>query len=410
MTTVTINPDKTISIDGKKTFPVRMTAICSPYSGQTRTYQENINLNNNALYTDLTGDLTFQNTVLRPLYLSNGLYFHKAAFQLKEPDAPGLLCYWQPDEPSVGVDNYPITKTMTEAEIKAKLLSIYTRAKAEDPNHPVVLNHWTSMMNWYPYADIMSWDTYGFATGKPWTTWSRGDSIYAFEMASWDGYFKGTELNTISKPVWTNIQALGKDDLSWGGLMLTAQEARCNTYAAITLDVKGLQFFGYMVLGDWSHASTITGLYNNLTETAIYNNLMGELRDLNDVLVSETLDYSWTYHPGKGFVKFSNVLTKLILRWNKPQTNFNYILKPGFLIVVNKDIRPITTTISVSNLTSSSITTIGRETTGSGRTGRTILVSSGKFTDSFDGLAVHIYKIDSNIPCPPSQCNFTITQ
>jgi len=414
MAIITINPDKTISIDGKKTFPVKMTSICSTYSGQIRTCQENIDINNNALYTNLPGDTLFQ-TTLRQQLVENNMFFHKKAYQSSEPDADGLLFYWQPDEPTVGVDNYPITNTMTEAEILAILLSDYNRKNRDDPNHPVVLNHWTNMTKWLPYADIMAWDTYTFLIYqfKPWVSWQREDSIYAWEMQSWDAYFQGTELNQINKPVWTYIQAMGLDDLTWGGQALTPQEARCNTYTAITLDVKGIMFFAYLAMGDWTHAETVTGLYANLSLATYYNQLMGELRIFNDILVLPTIDYHWTYHNSTS-VLFSKILTKTLTRWNKLQTNFNYILKQNgntlYLIVVNKDTRPISDVgITIQGLTGSmTATTIGLSEAGS-IPGRTLPVTNGSFTDSFDGLAVHIYQIEEEI-CPQSLCDFTIIQ
>ncbi len=403
MANVTINLDKTISIDGKKTFYIAMHNICAPYYPLVNCDNQ-IKTNNNALATMLAGDSTYS-TPLKAKLIANNIMFWKLAFQSIEPTSPGLLAYWQPDEPTVGQNQYPIRPDMTMDQIKALMLSRYNEIKTKDPNHPVVLNHWISMTEWMPYADIMMWDTYAFRNNS-WVDWIRADSIYAWEIQSWRAYFKGTELNTISKPVWTYIAALGKDDSGWGGLKLTPKEVRCNTYTAITLDVKGIEYFGYMVMGDWAHVDTITGVYSDQILASYYNQLMGEIRDLNDVLVSETLDYSWMHHNGKGMVQFSNKINKTVE--GETVTNFNYILKPGYLIVVNKDIQSVTTNITVSGLSNTTIRTMGRETSGSGRTGRILTSSSNTFTDTFDGLAVHIYQISNN--CPPSQCNFTITQ
>lgn len=415
MTTVTINQDKTISIDGKKTFVVGMSSICSPIRPLTNC-QENINVNKNTYVTNLTGDITFQASTRNTL-INNNILFRKAAFQTPEPNANGLFGYWQPDEPSVGQNQYPITPDMTLEQIKARLLFDYNEQHINDITHPIVLNHWKNMTEWLSYADIMMWDTYPFINPawKSWATWDRADSIYAWEMQSWDAYFQGTELNQINKPVWTYIQANGKEDPTWGAYVPTPKEARANTYTAITLDVKGIWFWGYLVGGDYSHLETSVGLYMNPSLAIYYNNLMGELRSFNNILVLPTIDYSWQYHVGTK-VSFNKNYTKTLTRWKKQQTNFNYILKQYgttyYLIIVNKDSRQIDNVEIIINPLSTSglktLKTLGTIEAGSSPN-RTLSINNGTFTDSFDGYAVHIYQIDTSL-CPTSQCNFTITQ
>ena len=96
---------------------------------------------------------------------------------------------------------------------------------------------------------------------------------------------------------------------------------------------------------------------------------------------------------------FNPVLTRTVIG-TLFNTNFNYILKnyngSYYLIVVNKDSRTVSNvTITIVGLTGdTTATTLGIETQGSGRSGRVLNVSNGKFTDSFDGSVVHIYKID----------------
>ena len=412
MSVVTINPDKTISIDGKKTFPIGMSHICAPYYPLTNCVQ-NTNVNSNALFSELTGDSSYRTNVVMPAYNSKNILFTEHAWTTT-PDIiknnSGLFAYLQWDEPTLGSGIYK--DYTTEEQMLAHLLKSYNNKKTNDPAHPVIINHWTKMTKWLPYGDIMMWDTYTI-THHSWQVgvWTREDAIYAWELASWNNYFQGTELNQISKPVWTYIQA-NIDDPSWSGYEPTPQEARANTYAAITLDVKGIEYFGYMVMGDWSHVETITGVYSNQTLAAYYNALMGEIQFLNDILVLPTLDYSWHYHPGTK-VSFSKKYTKNVY-W-VDTTNFNYILKQDgkkyYLIILNKDRRSISdVTVTISGLSGiMTATTIGNIDAGS-IPGRTLPVTDGQFTDSFDGLAVHIYEIGSDIPCPQSQCDFTITQ
>jgi len=128
--------------------------------------------------------------------------------------------------------------------------------------------------------------------------------------------------------------------------------------------------------------------------------------------------------PTRTYYHYNNENTSLVIITPNPtksiygynMNRFSYILKQNdntwYLFVVNKDANPIANVnISIQGLTGSmTVKTLGLETIGSGRAGRVLSVNNGQFTDSFDGLAVHIYEIGSDIPCPPSQCDFTITQ
>jgi len=412
MSVVTINPDKTIIIDGKKTFPVMMSHLCS-YTRPIPSCDTDILKNNNTNMTTTTYNA--DPVIMRAAAdkkLAAGIYSLYATDPglIELDNHPGLIGFMQWDEPTLGAGHFK--NTSTEAAMINLLKSFYAKRKASHPDKFVYQNHWEKMTKWLDCGDIMAWDTYTILQqgARTWISWPRDDSIYAWELQSWDAYFQGTELNQINKPVWTHIQANGVADTTWAGLVPTEKEIRCLTYTALTLDVKGISFWGYNMLGDWTNTSTSKGLINNPSLNQYVNQIMGELTDLNNVLVSPTLDYSWTHHPGKGMVLFSTTLTKTIPRWNKPQINFNYILKPGYLIIVNKDTRSIAANITVSGLTKNSIKTIGSETTGSGKAGRTIAVTSGVFIDTFDGYAVHIYQISDESECLPSQCDFTITQ
>jgi len=412
MAIITINPDKTINIDGKKTFPVGMWSICAPYVPLTDCIK-NVNINNNSMISNLTGNAAYRTDIVIPGYNSKNILFTQEAWTWVQADPNiiknniGFFGYNQWNEPVAGSDRYA---NMTDAEMLADLLRIYNLKKSDDPSHPVFLDHWEKMTKWLPYGDIMTWDCYTISNHS-WQDWVREDAIYAWEYMSWQNYFQGTELNKVSKPVWTYIQA-NINAPSYGTLEPTKPEIRANTYTAITLDVKGILFWGYLVGGDWTNTSTVVGIYSNPTLAAYYNEIASEIRSLNDILVLPTLDYSWHYHPGTK-VSFSKKFTKTLHGLN--MTNFNYILKQNgntwYLIVVNKDTRPISDVgITIAGLSGSmTATTLGNIDAGS-IPGRTLPVTDGQFIDSFDGLAVHIYEIGSDIPCPPPQCDFTITQ
>ncbi len=404
--TVTINSDKTISVNGKKTFIIGMFNICGAYYPPVNC-QNNINANSNAVRSNTAGDIVFQNSIKNSLEANNIYYYREIGWNYDSviANSPHFIGYNQLDEVTVGTHGWE-----TDAQMLSYLESSYKSKHAQDPSHPVLLNHWTKMTKWLPYTDIMIWDTYTvtnyqWAGGQPWT---REDAIYAWEISSWSNFFQGTELNKINKPVWTYIQAYGIE--SQPLLVMTPTVARANTYAAITLDVKGILYFGYMMGGDWTTStSNINGLYANPTLAKYYNSLMGELKGFNDILVLPTIDYHWTHHPGSK-VSFSKNYVKNVY-W-EDTTNFNYILKQSgstyYLIVVNKDRRAITTDISIPSLSGSyTAKTLGTVEAGS-VPNRIIPVNAGKFTDSFDGLGVHIYQITPGTVMPTPTITTTV--
>ena len=409
MANVTINPDKTISVNGKKTFPVYMYSICNAYfethnGGMVEPCDPSKNSeflfsaggSFNLLYDKLDYKNKFEKAGVG--YTFDIKTIDDVAQELK--DSPSFFGYYQPDEPAD--DQLP------------KISAYYKRVKAIEPDHLVIQNVWTDMTKWAPSTDIITWDMYTIRNIK---YWPREDSIYAYEQWSRQSFFENKyEVNSISKPVWAVIQANGVNE--GDRLVPTPNEVRANTYTAITMDVKGIGFWSYLGWGGSldptpSFPYGTSGLYNKPSLHSYYRQLARELNTLNDILVLPTKDYSWHYHQGTK-VLFSAGLTKTVL-W-QTRNNFNYILKQSgntnYLIVVNKDSRPLSNVkLTITDLTGvMSAKTLGLETSGSGRTGRVLSVNNGQFTDSFDGLAVHIYEIGSDIPCPPSQCDFTITQ
>ncbi len=397
---IQINSDKTISINGTKTFPVYLYDICNEYF-ESENMIEPCNPSKNSeflfsgsgfYYQDFTS-YDYQNKfeqakVFYNLFTSQ---FNDIPQNLK--DSPYFFGYYQPDEPSD--DNLDFVSTT------------YDNVKKNDPSHPVILNHWRNMSMWAPYTDIITWDTYPIRKNyvdpsSPGYIFPREDGIYAYEHYSEQNFFKGEDLNSINKPVWAVLQATGIPD-SEGTLPLTNKEIRAMTYTAITMDVKGIGYWSY---AGWGGSSEPTpsfpngtpGLYNNATVHAYYKQTARELTSLNSILVLPTTDYSWDYRYGN-IVTFSKNPSKTVL-W-KTRYAFNYILKNSgntrYLIVVNKDSSPITdVSITIYGITGAmKATTLGLETSGSGRAGRVLSGNNGQFTDSFDGYAVHIYKVET---------------
>lgn len=379
---IKIDSDKILNVNDKRIFPVYMYSICnSGYEIASVVAPCNPSDNRELLFgmAGVSTTYTFDRLNYKDLYEQTHVYYTLYGVEIdKIPqyliDSPYFFGYYQDDEPSDDIVN--------------KISETYNKIKAKDLNHPVILDHWKDMVKWSQYTDIITWDIYPFTET---TSYSRDDALYAFEERTEQYFFKGTNLNSINKPVWTVIQANG---VPFDKLFVpTSKEARGNTYVAITMDVKGIGYWGYKSYGGTSDTS---GLYKNSELHLYYKQLAREITSLNNILVLPTLDYSWQYHTGTK-VKFNKILTKTVIY--KQFTNFNYIIKRQcniyYLIVVNKDSRPISdVTISIKGITCNiTIRTLGLETQGSGKAGRIINGNNGKFIDSFDGYAAHIYKI-----------------
>lgn len=392
MATVIINSDKTISINGKKIFPVAMSGMCNPVfdAGVCDLSKNSEFYISDSMFSDEYLTTFEQNKVF---FVLNGQNINN--IPQSSLNSPYFLYYETINEPQTAAQ-----ETIASA--------VYKNVKSKDTNHPIMMGQWKDMLKWSKYTDIIANAIYPIRANE----YAREDSMYAYEHLSWTAFFDYVELNSPSmtgKPVWAYILGNGVQD-NWN-LVPYPYEVRANTYIAITMDVKGILFYGYNIFGAQNQN---TGLSNNPELHAYYRQLGKELIQLNDVLVLPTKDYSWEFRKGTN-VTFSKTLTKNLL-W-RTYTNFNYILKQSgneyYLIIVNKDSRPISgVDITIKGLTGSmTAKTLGLETSGSGRAGRAFNVNNGQFTDSFDGLAVHIYQISSDIiTCPASECNFTITQ
>lgn len=408
MSNIKINEDKTISVNEKKTFPVYMYNMCNTHfevNGMVKPCDPSKNSEflfsaGTSVYYQYYNQFNYKNKFEQAnvFYNFNAKYVDNIPQELKT--SPYFFGYYQPDEPA---DDQLST-----------ISSYYKKVKAKEPNRLVILNHWKDMTKWAPYCDVITWDIYTIRNVEH---WPREDSIYAYEQWSRQNFFENQyEVNSLSKPIWAVIQANGVP--AQGMFVPTPKEVRANTYTAITMDVKGIGFWGYESWGGSVDPTPqfpygTSGLYNNEPLHSYYRQLARELVSLNDILVLPTKDYFWHYRQGTK-VSFSKNPTKTVL-W-KTRNAFNYMLKQDgntwYLIVVNKDSKPINDVkLTINGLTGTmTAKTLGLETYGSGRAGRVLAANNGQFTDSFDGLAAHVYQISSEIICPPSQCDITITQ
>ena len=407
MSTITINQDKTISINGKKIFPFGIYSITR--YGLESLESDDISLLKNRDFTySAGGNYWTQSTDFVQKYENNGI-----KFCLKDDavstvpqwiiDSPEFFGFQNFDEPQPNTTLNSVCYNLTLEECHAKILNKYNQFKSRCSSCFVIQNHWHDVLDiWQDCGDILTYDIY--PVQKDETYWVRADAMYAYEHYTNANILKGRKIDNLSKPLWAVTQAYGKDYNQW--LKCTPQEIRCFVYIALTMNVKGIILYGYK---SWGGATDTSGLMN---DTVLHNyvvQIAKEIRLLNEILVTPTTEYSWEYDKGTS-VTFSKNISKTVL-WST-RTNWNYIIKQlnntKYLIIVNKDSTSISNVeITVSGLNNTTVTTIGLQTTGSGKAGRNLTVTNGKFTDSFDGYAVHIYQIGM---CPASQCNFTITQ
>ena len=446
--TVTINPDKTISIDGKKTFMVILSSDCNlGYENAGFMTPCNASVSKDFGFTSTIGASTQPNFAASVAsHNNNGVYWVLRGSDnipsLK--DQPMLYAIWLSyDEPTYGQEWPPhiqsvcnskksqygsgrpavwnsVTNKCYWPDDRPLVKQFYLNIKSLDSTHPVILTHWKDIYKWDEdtYADIHQFDEYvWFKEGTG--AWARADGAYGWEnsagtaalptMTDLGAYYKSTK----GKPIFAVLQGQGYE-VDFGSRTLitpTEKEIRVNSWTAITADVRGIEYWGYK---NWGAASPTAqfpyatqGLYGT-PAIEWYKKVAREIRNLNDVLVLPTIANSWHYKQDHSTVKFDpDPMTDHNIAGTK-RYKLNYILKrdssgTNYLIVVNKDVNPVQNIgITISGLSGTkNAKTIGIQTSGSGVPGRTLIVTNGKFTDSFDGYAAHIYQICSGT-CPAS--------
>lgn len=389
---VSIDTNKYIVLNGTNTFITGFYEICNNFfesPGYTESCYTSINRNTGAKWTLSDWNSNKDSTFGIPDKLdSAGIYFTINA--------------------NGGNTNNSTIRNMShfggynqadEATNETEVKNTYNFIKSKDTNHPITLNHWINMTQWKNYTDIISWDYYPVRNSS---YFGREDAIYAYEHYSNSNFFKGTNPDNISNPVWAVIQANGLPE--GDRYVPTEVEARGMTYSALTMNVKGIQYWSYKGWGgayppDAKFPNATSGLYNNLTLHSYYIQLMKELNSFNEWLVLPTYAYSWHYFSQNGgTISFSNNPMKKIL-W-ETRKSFNYLLKNDtnnntyYLIIQNKNNISITTNITISGLTGTMIaTTLGLETSGSAAANNSHEITNGVFSDTFDGFASHVYKI-----------------
>ena len=249
--TIIINPDKTISINGKKTFIVGIYGACVDYADGTvvkpETCTQSLQRVSEFLYNPTPPSESSRDSSSDP-WLSaytDVMFCVKAASYKafsKIINNPMLFGYAQIDEPN----------GTSPGQTIADLSNIYNQAKNADKTHPVILNHWHHADMWYPYCDIFSWDAYAIQDKPLETAYKRETCIFLWEAMSYTNIvskISNGDLDAASKPIITAHQAnvLPYTAGPHNYAVPTREEARCLIYTAITMGVKGINWWTYSI-------------------------------------------------------------------------------------------------------------------------------------------------------------------
>ncbi len=428
----------TVLVNGKPTFIVGTVGICVVGGTQIENCQSSINNNTNTSF-DLSS-LKFRGAFIsngyQQLYKSNNVFTtYPFGWAAKGQWTPGMEWFNNLQDPSKGVDNVSIANQsnffgyhMDEPEgsndvvTRDQLIVLYNQMHAIDPNHVVLTilccyggPNTSSIHGLTAYkntADVFSWDTYPYSTR--FCCWNLNDSLYGWEhvaeSAVLDTHSSGlVDLDAFGKPVLTVIQANALDEMGTNKV-IPDNMIRANTYMAIAMGVDGLWFWQYNI----DIIGYRTGLVVNKTKNTYVQQLAGELKSLEHVFLLPRLAYSWQYDLDFNSITFSNNPSKIVSKAGNPLPNARYALNyrlikntttnKYYLIVVNKDPNPVSTTISIQALNGSgtmTATTIGLVGTGAGAPGRTITFTGGTSTlETYEGYASVIYEIGSRKSAP----------
>lgn len=278
---------------------------------------------------------------------------------------------------------------------------------------------------WKPVVDILSNDDYTYST---W--WSEhantkdttyfypiDDYMYGFEFMVKKAVFGSVnDLDAFGKPVGDVVQANAFNEMSTAVLILSPKQVRTRAYQSIAMGYDFILWWSYGVAQSGKNDPTYGNLSGNVvneTRNRLIQRISAEIKSLEPVLLLPRTAYSWQYQKDHTSVSFSGSTTKYITGLGETFDKLNYRLIKDtsnnyYLIVVNKDANPVSTEITIQALTGTdamTAKTLGLETEGSAKAGRTLAVNYGQFTDTFDEYAAHIYQICSDPSCAaPSGC------
>jgi len=395
--TIVINPDRTVTINGIKTFVVSTSGIF------TKDKDSNGQLiyptPSAAVIVAITRHAGIMDMDTRPHY--DDQYYKD--LQLAEENAGfGFLAYVY----TLGLHSYLKASTefmgyyqTDEIEDEVVASNYYTVVKQNDPNNPIYLGHWHNAIKWNQYCDILIFGNWCIVNNNEFI---RANSIFNSESYAESAYFQGTRPENLN-PIWALIPA--NSTTFSGGEIPTYAEMKALCYLYITMGCKGVMFTPTFNMANFKGYAENATMYNQVMDIA------SGLKGLNDVLVLPTLAWRCYQHEDS-MITFSNKINVNGV-YSQTDTNFNYMLKQSgdvyYLIIVNKAPSVVFTSISIQGVNTGTVTKIGTETQGSGTAGTIIPIVSGSFNDTFDPQAVHIYSIDTGTnppPPPPEETNW----
>lgn len=421
----------TLLVNGKPTFIIGTLGICYVGGTMIEDCQSSINNNKNTSFDIIS--LKFRSQFIssgyQQQYQSNNVFTtYPFGWAVLGQWTPGMAWFNSLRDPSSGVNGVSIANQSNffgyhidepdganNVVTRDQLVDLYNQMHLKDTTHVVWVNICCDgapntpgihgLTAYKKTADVLSWDTYPYSV--QFCCWDLPDSLYGWEHIAYvqimDSATSGlVDLDSFGKPVLTVIQA---NAINEGETRVIPDKMmRANTYMAIAMGVDGILLWQYNI---YIIGTTRTGLVANKAKNAYVQQLAGELKSLERVLLLPRTAYSWQFHKDFISVTFSNNPSKIVSKAGNPLPTARYALNyrlmkdtttnKYYLIVVNKDPNPVSTTISIQALRGSgtmNATTIGFAGAGAGAPGRKIKFTDGTSPlETYEGYASVIYEI-----------------
>jgi len=347
---VTVNADKTVSVNGSKFFPISV-YVQSDWAGivnmgvnaASRPFCVNANAfaqsENNKLYCHYTAGSGCDAENAQDIRNRRTSAFVNSVNQTKNSNY--LFGYGLPDEPISAMN-------LSAADTKWA----YDVIKSADPNHPVFLTEYARDISAYKNsADIFLNDLYPFN--------NLSNPLYEIKTR-----FVNMQNQVAPKPAWLIIQTG-----SQFGTPTNAQ-IRAETYLSIALGSTGVILYSYDV--------TDAGGVHNIKvdgDPTFMKNLVSELKSFSPYFLGST---------NSNLVYSSNDVDALLKDYEGK----------SYLIAVNKSTSVKNISFSLAGRGNATATIKGLSAAGSIRTGQTLTLSSaGVFSDNLQGLEAVVYEI-----------------
>lgn len=364
---VKVNPDKTVSINGTKVFPISV-YIQSDWQGvkdlgvntASRPFCINANAVNQSeskgLYLHYTAGPGCDYENADAIRNRNAGAFQQSVNRVKNSN--WIFGYGLPDEPKSATG-------LSGADTKWA----YDVIKATDPNHPVFLTDYANDISAYKNsADIFLNDQYPFNNNL--------NPLYDIKVK-----LKNMQNQVAPKPVWLIIQTGSQ----FG--MPTNEQIRAETYLSIALGSTGLIFYSY----DVEDAGGVNHIKKD-GDIAFMKGLISELKQFSPIFLGST-NTNLAYN--------SNDIDAILKTHNGK----------SYLIAVNKSNSAKSITFTLGGLGNQQANIVGLTSAGSSRVGQTKSISAdGKLSDVLQGLEAVVYEIENAVPTTGvsvfQHCNF----